>query len=172
MSERVDIRREDGFSLVELLVAMSVGMIVLFGILAIVEGTTNSSARTTARVTANQTARPALTKIIDGLHSSCTTPDLAPVQAGSGDNSITYTYAVEDGPNGSISVVPTPIQRTVALNTGTGILSQTDSPGTTTQIVTGVNRAKIGTTTVPLFRYYAYDTTTAAVSNTRRSKLH
>lgn len=168
---------QDGFSLVELLVSMLVGMIVLFGILAIVDGTTRSSARTTARVTANQIARPALAQIIDELHSSCISPDLAPVQALSSDTAITFFYSSDRG------VSPVPSKRKIELTTtsGVGTIDETVYPyasgsaptwsfsttGTTTRLVTGVTGAKTsGSTTVPLFRYYAYDPSTATVSTT------
>ena len=179
LMERLARIRDDqaGFSLIELLVSMLIGMVVLFGILAIVDGTTRSSARTTARVTANQTARPALTKIIDELHSSCISPDLAPVQAGSSDTALTFIYSTDRG------VAPVPEQRKIELTTvgGVGTIDETRyayaagiaptwtfaPTGTTTRMVTGVTAATTsGTTTVPLFRYYAYNPSTATVSTT------
>ena len=164
---------------------MGIGVVVLFGMLAVVDATSRSSARTTARVVANQSARPLLTKIIDDLHSSCISADFSPIQPGSSDNSITFIYASDNAPGDAIAVTPTPTKRTISLNTSTGVLSQTIYPynttenkpaplwtflptGTTTQLATNISPATLGSsgTSPPIFRYYAYDQDTATVSTT------
>ena len=142
---------ESGLSIVELLVAMSIGLIVLLGTYKVVQASQRSSNRTTARVYADQTARPMLSRIIDELHSSCIGPGVVPVQSGSGDSSITFLHALGD------DVTPTAGTRTVSLSSGT--LSDT---GTTTppypRSIKDVGAYLVsGTTTAPLFRYYAYD---------------
>ena len=174
---------QSGFSLIELLVAMGIGVVVLFGMLAVVDTTSRSSARTTARVVANQSARPLLTRIIDDLHSSCISADFSPIQPGSSDDSITYIYASDNAPGDAIAVTPTPTKRTISLNPSTGVLNQTVYPynttenkpaplwtflptGTTTQLATNISRATLGSpaTSPPIFSYYAYDPDTATVS--------
>lgn len=165
MSRRTKLADEDGFSLVELLVAMSIGIIVLIGVLAIVQATSRSSNRTTARIAADQAARPALTRIIDELHSSCISPDLAPILQGSGNSSVTFIYSADGG------VSPVPQKKTITLDSsgliteytyaysgGTApdwTFSTTASPR---QLVKNVTPAAAGGQTgLPLFRYYAYD---------------
>lgn len=159
-------RAEDGSTLVELLVAISIGMIVLVGILNVVDASSRSSNRTTARVQANQAGRPALSRIIDQLHSSCVGPGAAPVLAGSDGSTISFLHAT-----GS-AVTPVPAKRTFALSSGTlidSVYANTGgaspswtfaaSPSSTFQVATGVGLASLGSpsSTVPLFRYFAYD---------------
>lgn len=154
---------QEGVSLAELVVAMSIGLIVLLGVFAVVQVSTHSSNRTTSRVVANQTARPVLTRIIDELHSSCISPGLAPIQTGSGPYSMTFIYSTKNG------VTPEPSKLTISLTSG--IISEsvyTYSSGSaptwtfsatpaTTRLMVNASDAVVGGASVPLFRYYAYD---------------
>jgi Tfp pilus assembly protein PilW len=165
---------EDGFSLAELLVAIAVGMIVLLGVFAVVQAATRSSNRTTARVIANQSVRPVLSKIIDELHSSCISPDLAPVLAGT-DTSVTFVTSTDSG------VTPVPSKRTITwtpVTATTGTLTEStyayssgtapswtfSATPTTTTLLKNVGKAKIEGATAPIFQYYAYDPNTGLVA--------
>lgn len=168
MSRIGDPRSQEGFTLVELLVAMAVGIIVLFGVVTVVEVSSRSNSRTTARVVANQTARPVLTRVIDALHSTCVGPSVAPVLAGSDGNSISFINQTGSDP----AVVP--VKRTISISSGTisdSLYNNTKtlatggatppytfstSAASTRQLLTGAGSASIGGTTVPLFRYYGY----------------
>jgi Tfp pilus assembly protein PilW len=168
--ERFDIRREDGVTLVELLVATAVGIIVLFGVVTVVEVSSRANARTTARVVANQTARPVLTRIVDELHSTCVGPSVAPVLAGSDGSSISFINQTGDDPavvpvKRTISLSGTSMNESVYDNTKTLATGGSTPPYTfsstassTQLLLTGAGAASIGGTTVPLFRYYGYDT--------------
>lgn len=166
MSPAPDLRGEEGFTMVEVIVATMIGMIVFLGVFAIVDASSRNSIRTQIRVEANQLARPGMTRIIDALHSSCVGPQVAPVQPNSTGSSISFLHKTGDDVN------PTPNMRRVALTNGR--LSQSDyastggtlpswtfstTPFATTEILTGVGTAREGepSTAVPLFRYYAYD---------------
>ncbi len=158
------IRDEAGFTLTELLVSMAVSMIVFGAIITMTMVATQNQDRVASRVAANQRARPALTNLVDHLHSACVAPGVAPIQAGSTSNTMQFLSL-----SGS-SVSPTPNKRVVAL-AGTTLNEQvfpatggapptwTFSPtaSSTRQLLSGVGPAKIGGTTVPPFRYYAYD---------------
>jgi type II secretory pathway pseudopilin PulG len=75
-------RAEQGFSLLELLIAMLSSIVVLFALYAIFNFTLNQETRITGVVQANQVGRTAMSKIIEELHSSCT--GVAPIQQPSG----------------------------------------------------------------------------------------
>lgn len=164
IGERLRAGEEHGFSLVELLVAMSIGIIVLFGAVSIIQGSVRSSNRTTARVLADQAVRPVLSRIVDELHSSCIEVNAAPVRVGSSGSSISFTHQT-----GS-AVSPVPVLRKITLSSGTlseSVYANTGgtapswtfatTPASTVQRLTSVGPATIGGAVVPLFRYYAYD---------------
>lgn len=159
------MRDDAGYTLVELLVGMMVSLVVLGVIMTMVQVATGDQRRVSEHVIANQRGRPAMTRIIDRLHSACVSPGLAPVRAGSGESSlILYSKS------GS-AVSPTPNKYIFALSGG--ILTETTSLGSGTepsnwtfgsasspvQLVDGVNAAKVGEppASVPLFRYFAYE---------------
>ena len=158
---------ERGFTVVELLVAITAGMAVLFGSFAMLNTTLRSSARTEQRVDANQRGRPVMTRIMDELHSVCVSPNLAPIYAGSDGNSITFLHKT------GTAVAPNPDKRTISIIPGPlWTLSESVAPyvsgsapnynfgtPTTTRLLTNVGSASIGNTTVPLFRYYRFNGT-------------
>ena len=162
---RLSLREERGVTLVELLVTMVSGMIVLLAIFAVTDISSRSSAKVASRVDANQRARPVLQRLIDQLHSTCLGPNVTPVQAGSGDDTIAFLHQT------GAAVAPTPVKRVVTLSGGT--LSETlyaatggsspswtfsSTPSATTQLLTKVGPATVGdpAANVPLFQYYTY----------------
>jgi hypothetical protein len=150
------ISDQGGFTLVEQLVATAAALVVLFGLTTVIMTSLHQSARVSGRVDATQRARIALYRVIDGLHSSCVAPQIAPVQAGSTGTSLRFLHQT-----GS-AVAPTPVLSEVNLNGGTlsesvfpatggSVPSWTfaSTPSTTRQLITGVSSP------TP-FRYYAY----------------
>jgi prepilin-type N-terminal cleavage/methylation domain-containing protein len=88
---RASLLREDaGFTLMEVLVAMVVGVIVTGALFAILEVSLHQTARINDRVQATQLGRTAMTKMIDELHSGCLAREFAPVQAKSGPNELRF----------------------------------------------------------------------------------
>jgi prepilin-type N-terminal cleavage/methylation domain-containing protein len=63
---------EQGVTLIELLVAMIIGLVVTGALLLILEFSLNQEARISDKVQANRIGRTAMTTVIDELHSSCT----------------------------------------------------------------------------------------------------
>lgn len=120
MSRRRAISGEDGFTLVELMVALAGGMVVLFAVTSFIMISLRHSTEVSARVDANQQARSALYLVMDELHSACVAPQIAPVGAGSDDTSLSFIHQ-----RGS-AVTPVPVLSKLTLNGGT--LSQTDYP--------------------------------------------
>jgi Tfp pilus assembly protein PilW len=105
-------RNESGYSLVELLVAASAGIVVLFGLFAMFDLATKNSAEVTQRVDANARAKPAMQQLIGDLHSACTGPSIAPVLAGSTSTELRFQAATGGG------VSPTPQKHVVTLANG------------------------------------------------------
>jgi hypothetical protein len=110
-----------------------------------------------------------LTNLLDELHSTCVAPNVLPVVASSngyetGDSTLIFLQQT-----GS-SVSPTPDEHVITLSGGTlteRIYPSTGgtapnwtfsgTPSSTRQLLTDVGPASVGGTSVPLFRYYAYD---------------
>jgi hypothetical protein len=164
-------RDERGTTLAEMVVAMAVGGVVLMGTTVMVLGTMHTTTRVSKRVEATQNSRVVLTKLIDELNSSCVMPKLAPIQEKSTGEVLRFVHG-----SGS-AVTPVPTLSVVRLN-GTELLQEDFAlregtppnwkfeelkPVATTQLMKGVSQISANT---PLFRYYAYSTTTGATSET------
>ncbi len=74
------LRSERGFTLVELLVAMTTGIIVGGALLAVIAVAQHQETQITDRVAADQTGRRVLERIQDELHSSCVGGSEIPIQ--------------------------------------------------------------------------------------------
>jgi hypothetical protein len=157
---------ERGYSLPELMVATAAMMVVLGAILAVVQVSTHHQRFVADRVAANQRARPVMTNIINDLHASCVAPGIAPVLAGSDDNSLSFISK----PGSSVS--PIPERHVVTLDNGT--LTETIYPASppnddeppwsfsgtaasSQQLLTGVDGGHPGDPP-RAFEYFAYDT--------------
>ncbi len=154
------IADESGITIIELLVGMVIGIAVLGGVVTLVTTTARSSGRITERVAVDQIARPMVQRIMDELHSTCVSPGVAPILAGSTGEAITFIHGT-----GS-AVSPTPVKRTIALSDG--MLTDTtyaatggDAPdwtfsATPTSTYRLLERVStIGST--PIFSYFAYE---------------
>lgn len=154
------IKSEGGYTLVELMVAISVGLVVLLAVTSFIMITLRHSSQTSARVDANQRARTVLFQVMDELHSACIAPQIAPVRAGSTETSLSFIHQ-----RGS-AVAPTPVLSTLTLNEGT--LSESNyastggtapnwtfagAPSSTRELSTGI--APTGAST-GIFSYYDY----------------
>lgn len=77
---RGDLRSQRGFSLVELLVAMSLATVITFAALALVQSASSNVAHTTEQSEVQQRARIALESIVTTLHGGCVAPAVTPAQ--------------------------------------------------------------------------------------------
>jgi Tfp pilus assembly protein PilW len=159
-------RDESGFTIVELLVAMMVGLIVVFGALGLLETTTKLSARSTDRIEATSKARTAMDLISRQVRSQvCISPDPAvdkpALVAATADAMTFHASLAPESPTLTIQrrtlqFVPgagsTPGQILETVQTGVGTRPNVTfpNPGTTRVIADRVVRdgAK------PIFRYF------------------
>jgi Tfp pilus assembly protein PilE len=154
------IRDESGTTLVELMVAISTGLVILSALTMVILTTLHGSVRVTARVHATQRARVALANLMEELHSACVTPELAPVKEESSGTVLRFVHQT-----GS-EVAPTPILSVVSLSGNT--LSQSDyeltggippnwsfskTPSSTRTLLTGVSPVPPSSS---IFSYYSY----------------
>jgi prepilin-type N-terminal cleavage/methylation domain-containing protein len=73
------IRDDRGFTLVELLVGITISLLTMSMVAMMVMAATRNQHRVATRVDANQRIRPVLTHIVDELHSACVAARIAPV---------------------------------------------------------------------------------------------
>lgn len=161
---RARLRDESGVTLMEMLVGMIVGIVVLGGIVTMMTTTSRSSGRITERVVVNQQARPMMQRIMDRLHSTCVTPGLAPVQAGSSSSEITFLHRAGSEVN------PVPELRRISFSGGAlteRVYAPTSStppwthaatPSSNFVLLDGVENADVtgSGTVVPIFQYRRY----------------
>jgi hypothetical protein len=111
------LRREDGFSVIELLVGIAISMVTVSMVTTMVIASTQHQARVADRVEANQRVRPVLTRIIDELHSACVAPRIAPVLGNDDPHGSTATrisFVSQPGDD----VLPTPDKHVIELSGG------------------------------------------------------
>jgi prepilin-type N-terminal cleavage/methylation domain-containing protein len=154
---------QSGFTLVELLVAMSIGIIVMFAVTGIMIVSLHATQRTFTSVDATRQARTALGTIENELHSACVSSD-APVQATSDGSTLkflSYTGgAANPGPvwhvlsysGGALTDTAYPAVYTA---TTTGHIWIQGTPGAKTTLLTNVAQ-QAGPPVVPIFKYYQY----------------
>jgi prepilin-type N-terminal cleavage/methylation domain-containing protein len=76
------LRRQEGFTLVELLAAMAAGLVVVGGLVTVISVTLQQTTYTFTREDATENGRIALTHIEDELHSACLVDGVTPIEGG------------------------------------------------------------------------------------------
>lgn len=107
------VRDESGFSLMELVVAATISIIVLFGVFAMADISLRNSKEIQGRVEANQKARTTMQHILVALHSTCLGPGSTPIMPGSTSNEIRFQHQT------GAAVSPVPDMRTITFGNGT-----------------------------------------------------
>jgi prepilin-type N-terminal cleavage/methylation domain-containing protein len=161
MSRLALIRDTRGFTLVELLVATTAGVIVLISLSWLMIVSLRETGRVNGRIDATQRARLVLYQVIDDLHSSCVAaPPVTPVRPGSTGTSLSFIHQ-----RGSAAFL-TPVLSTISLSGGT--LTETNyaatggtapnwtfssTPTSSRQLMKGVVPTSPSTS---IFSYYNY----------------
>jgi prepilin-type N-terminal cleavage/methylation domain-containing protein len=163
------LRDERGFTLVELLTAISIGLMILFAAFAVLDRTISASGQIADRSEALQRGRQAMQLITRQLRSQVCVGTTTPIVSGT-DLSISFYADLTDGtPANPInqrtltySAVTDTITETVTPSSGTyPDLTFTGAP-TSAPLLTKVKQIleNNGTTLRPIFRFYGYQTGT------------
>jgi prepilin-type N-terminal cleavage/methylation domain-containing protein len=160
------MRDQRGFSLTELLVAITIGMVILMAALMVLDRTITASGQIADRSEALQRGRQAMELISRQLRSQVCVGTATPIVSAS-DLSITFYADMTDGTPAnpikkrtlSYDTATDTINESVASSTGT-YPTLTFGTATPTPLLTKVDQIMDGTTARAIFRYYGYQTGT------------
>jgi len=151
-------RDESGFTLVELLVVLSTGLIVFSGLFAILDVTMSQSTKIYSRIDANQRARIAFETLERELHSGCFSTSVRPIRTGSTGSSLRFFSA----PGTAASVIP--VEHRITFDSSAGTLTDRTyslgpapdyTPGSV--IATNVLLSNVAAApSKPVFQYFAF----------------
>src|SRR5581483_4296771 len=152
---------ERGFTLVELVLAIAIGLIVSFLLFTILDVTWRGTSRSVTMIDATASARVTLAKLDDELQSACLTSGVTPIQPGSTGSTLLFLSAYGK------AVQPTPIEHQISYSASTNSLTDSlyavtggaapdwtfsGTPYATNVLLSNVKQA--GNT--PVFQYFAY----------------
>jgi type II secretory pathway pseudopilin PulG len=154
------LRSEAGVTLIELIVAMVIGMGTLLAVFAVLDTSVKQSNAVAGRVNATQRARLAMDTITRQLRSQVCYSPTVPALVSATDNSVKFHSDLSDGsrPIEQRELIYDPTKGTINERTWAGVGTPLTFPTMTK------NRQLIGEiTTRPapdaaIFRYYAYNT--------------
>ncbi|HUO74461.1 MAG TPA: type II secretion system protein [Solirubrobacteraceae bacterium] len=170
---------EQGFSLVELMVAVAAGIVVMAALFTILQVTLLQTSRTMTKVSATQRARTALETIENELHSACIASQETPIQGGasgsqqSDDNNLVFVSQY------GAALTPVPIEHKITFDSTSGTLKEytysvsgtnpsnwvfSSTPTSSAGKVLLTNVQASGTTAA--FQYFAYEPYTDSNGNT------
>jgi prepilin-type N-terminal cleavage/methylation domain-containing protein len=161
---RPTVRDEQGFSLIELLVAMVAATVVAGALFAVLNFSTTESATLSDKVQADQLGRVAMTRIDEELHSACISRAFVPIQEKSTATNLifitAYSKEAEIAQAEKHEIKWEEATHTLrdyyAKSTGGTPPNFTYPAPTSTILATNVTQAA-GT---PIFQYFAYATET------------
>jgi type II secretory pathway pseudopilin PulG len=167
------LRAQDGMTLMEVLIAATVGFIVIAGTLGLLESTMRLSGGVMAKTDAMQRGRLAMDRVTQQLRSQvCLNLTTPAIEAGATADSVTFYSDFGTG-----DVPAAPHKRTLTFDTATGNITESVLTGAgpsggpytyltaPTKSIVFENAARqiktVGavTTTVPFLSYYAYEET-------------
>jgi type II secretory pathway pseudopilin PulG len=173
-SSRPSLASEHGFTMIELIIAISMGMIISLAAFSFLGFATSDVSRIDERVHIDQTARVTLENIVLQLHSACVTPSVVPIIPKSTSTSIKFIS--EAGTGSALSSVR---EHEITYEAAKGAIkgkliektylsippptgkeapeySFPTTATTTKKLLTGVVQSESGGKPVPIFQYYRY----------------
>jgi prepilin-type N-terminal cleavage/methylation domain-containing protein len=182
------LHADHGFTLIEMLVALVLGVVVAGAALGILVVSQHQTAIVRDFGEATQSGRVAMTRIVDELHSSCIAKEFAPVQKESSATKLVLVNAyskeaeIKSGEktNGeatredviSFSKEAGTLTDEVLASTGgesPKFVFQSPGTGKKLQIGSKISETKEGAEAVPVFAYYKYKETPEADGSTGAS---
>jgi prepilin-type N-terminal cleavage/methylation domain-containing protein len=160
------LRREDGFTLVEMLTALVIGslvMVVAFGLMGF---TVKRAGEVAGRVEATQKGRGAMDILTQHLRSQVCLNSTTPPIATADGNSVSFFADLSDGSKGDPPerhvMTYDPTKRTLVESDFVGVRagSTVIYPATATRGRSLANNVVPENASTPIFRYYAYDAAT------------
>jgi type II secretory pathway pseudopilin PulG len=174
------LSRNEGFTLVELLVAMAAGMVVVGGLVTVLSVTLQQTTNTFTRVDATERARTMLARVEDELHSACLANGVTPIEGGAQGTKASDASNLVFVSQFGTSASPTPVEHKITFNSANGTLTEYTYNATTggsdptkwafssnptnasgKLLLNHVAQVTIpGTpspTVVPVFQYFAYE---------------
>jgi hypothetical protein len=172
------LRREEGFTLVELLATMAAGMVVLGAVVTVISVALQQTTYTFTRVDATERARTMLAHVADELHSACLVNGVTPIQGGAQSSQVSDANNLVFVSQYGTSANPTPVEHKITYNSSTGTLTEynyavTGGSDPTKWVfattpnyasghlllnhVTQVRTTGTNPTTLPVFQYFAYE---------------
>jgi prepilin-type N-terminal cleavage/methylation domain-containing protein len=163
-------RNQDGFTLIEVLVASIIAVVVSLAAFSVLQLTTEDVSRITERTHTDQTGRVALEKIMLQLHSACVAEEVNPIVEGSGTEKIKLVsasgkqvaFATGEIELHEITYNKTEgtLKETVYKSTGEEVKGNypfSATPSSTTKLLTGVKQTENSKKElIPIFQYYRY----------------
>jgi len=139
-------RSEDGWTLIELLVALTIGMVVLGGAVTVFIGAVRSEPRTASKVSAVQDGRVAVERITRELRQGLEVLD-EPAPAANQVSLLTYVKQATCGGAPAATSIPCRVTYTCAAGACTRAVAPPgeSSTGTATQIVSGLTTTDVFT---------------------------
>jgi type II secretory pathway pseudopilin PulG len=171
----VRLRRQDGFTLVELLAAMAAGMVVLAGLVTVITVTLRQTTYTFSRVDATERARSMLNHVEDEMHSACLVNGVTPIQGGAQGTQVSDANNLVFVSQFGTSASPTPVEHKITYSSATKTLTEYTYNATTAgsdptkwvfsstptlaagkRLLTNVSQISVPKT-LPVFQYFAYE---------------
>jgi Tfp pilus assembly protein PilW len=178
------VRREEGFTLVELLATMVAGMVVLAAVVTVISVTLRQTSYTFTRVDATERARSALAHMEDELHSACIVNGVTPIEGGAQGSQDSDANDLVFVSQFGTSANPTPVEHKITYSPTAHTLTEytytvtganpnqwvfSSSPTNTAgkRLLTNVSPIPISGSSnfTPIFQYFAYEPYTDANGN-------
>jgi type II secretory pathway pseudopilin PulG len=169
------LRRQEGFTLVELLAAMAAGMVVLAGLVTVISVTIHQTTATFTRIDATERARSMLNHVQDELHSACLANGVTPIEGGAQGTQVSDANNLVFVSQFGTSASPTPVEHKITYSPSAKTLTEFTYSATTAGsdptkwvfsstpvlaagrlLLTNVTQISVPTT-LPVFQYFAYE---------------